>query len=41
MGDEDWEEQDMKEFTRLMEKFKKTWKPVSEEKKEIINLGNE
>jgi hypothetical protein len=28
MGDEEWEEEDLKEFTRLLEKSKKTWKPT-------------
>jgi hypothetical protein len=40
MGDEEWEEEDMKEFTRLVENSKKTWKPASEEL-EVINLGTE
>jgi hypothetical protein len=40
MGDEEWEEEDMKEFTRLVENYKKTWKPASEEL-EVINLGTE
>jgi hypothetical protein len=30
----------MKEFTRLIENSKKTWKPASEELK-VINLGTE
>jgi len=40
MGDEEWEEEDMKKFTRLVENSKKTWKPASEEL-EVINLGTE
>ena len=38
MVNEEWEEEDMKEFTRLVENSKKTWKPDSEEL-EVINLG--
>jgi len=40
MGNEEWEEEDMKEFTRLVENSKKTWKPDSEEL-EVINLRTE
>ena len=30
LDDEEWAEEDIKEFTRLMENFKKAWKPFSE-----------
>jgi len=40
VSNEVWEEEDMKEFTRLVENSKKTWKPDSEEL-EVINLGTE
>ena len=40
LDDEEWAEEDIKEFTRLMENFKKAWKPFSE-KLETINLGAE
>ena len=40
MGNEEWEEKDVKEFTRLVEHSEKYWKPASE-KLEVINLGNE
>jgi len=38
MGDEEWEEEDMKEFTKLVENSKRTWKPASKEL-EVMNLG--
>ena len=38
VDDEEWAEEDIKEFTRLMENSKKAWKPFSEELN-IINLG--
>ena len=38
IDDEEWAEEDIKEFTKLMENSEKAWKPVSEEL-EIINLG--
>ena len=40
MDDEEWEEEDVKEFTRLVEHSEKSWKPASERLK-VINLGNE
>ena len=40
MGDEEWEQKDIKEFTRLVENSEKSWEPASE-KLEVINLGNE
>jgi len=40
MGDEEWEEEDIKKFIRLVENSEKSWEPVSE-KLEVINLGNE
>ena len=40
MGNEEWNEEDIKEFTRLVEDSEKSWKPASE-KLEVINLGNE
>jgi len=40
MGDEEWEEKYLKDFTRLVEKSKKTWKPVKKEL-EVINIGIE
>jgi hypothetical protein len=40
MDDENWGEEDIKEFARLVEKSEKTWKPASEEL-EVINLGTE
>lgn len=29
MGDKEWEEEDLKMFTRLVDKTKKTWKPTN------------
>jgi len=40
MGDEEWEEEDIKEFNRLVENSEKSWEPASENL-EVINLGNE
>jgi len=40
MGDEEWEEKYLKEFTRLVEKFEKTWKLVKKEL-EVISIGIE
>jgi len=40
MGDEEWEEEDIKEFPRLVENSEKSWEPASE-KLEVINLENE
>jgi len=40
MGDEEWEQKDIKEFTRLVENSEKSWEPASE-KLEVINLENE
>ena len=39
MDDEEWGEEDIKEFTKLVENFKKAWEPANE-KLEVINLGN-
>lgn len=38
MGDEEQEEEDLKEFTRLVEKSEKSWKPTKKEI-EVIILG--
>jgi hypothetical protein len=38
MSDEEWKENDLKELTRLVEKFEKFWKP-SKKELEVINLG--
>ena len=38
LDDEEWAEEDIKEFTRLMENSEKAWKPFSEEL-ETIDLG--
>jgi hypothetical protein len=40
MGDEEWEDKGIKEFTMLIKKSKKSWKPAKEEL-EVINLGIE
>jgi hypothetical protein len=40
MDDEDWGEDDIKEFVRMVKKSEKTWKLPSEELK-VINLGTE
>jgi hypothetical protein len=40
MDDEDWGEDDIKEFARMVKKSEKTWKLPSEELK-VINLGTE
>jgi len=40
MGDEEWEEKYLKEFSRLVEKFEKTWKLVKKEL-EVISIGIE
>jgi hypothetical protein len=40
LGDEDWKEKKIKEFTRLVENYEKTWKPASEELK-VIKFGIE
>jgi hypothetical protein len=40
MGDEEWEDKGIKEFTMLVKKSKKSWKPAKEEL-EVINLGIE
>ncbi|XP_073260499.1 uncharacterized protein [Populus alba] len=40
MGNEEWNEEDIKEFTSLVEDSEKSWKPANE-KLEVINLGNE
>ena len=39
MDDEEWGEEDIREFTKLVENFEKAWEPASE-KLEVINLGN-
>lgn len=38
IGDEEWEDEDLKEFTMFVEKFEKSWKP-DKKKLELINLG--
>lgn len=38
IDDEEWEDEDLKEFTMFVEKFEKSWKPVKK-KLELINLG--
>jgi len=40
MDDEEWREEDIKEFTKLVENSEKSWEPTSE-KLEVMNLGNE
>ena len=40
MDDEDWGEDDIKEFVRMVKKSENTWKLPSEELK-VINLGTE
>jgi hypothetical protein len=40
MDDEEWEEEDLKEFARLVENSEKAWEPASE-KLEVINVGDE
>lgn len=37
MSNEDWKEEEIKDFTRLVENYEKTWKLVSEELK-VKNL---
>jgi hypothetical protein len=39
MDDEEWGEEDIREFTKLVENSKKAWEPTNE-KLEVINLGN-
>ena len=39
MDDEEWGEEDIKEFTKLVENSEKAWEPASETL-ESINLGN-
>ena len=39
MDDEEWGEEDIREFTKLVENSEKAWEPASE-KLEVINLGN-
>jgi len=39
MDDEEWGEEDIREFTKLVENFEKAWEPASK-KLEVINLGN-
>jgi hypothetical protein len=38
IDDEEWEDEDLKEFTMFVEKFEKSWKPIKK-KLELINLG--
>jgi len=40
MSNEDGEEEEIKDFTRLVENYEKTWKLVNEELK-VINLDTE
>ena len=40
LDDEEWAEEDIEEFTRLMENSEKTWKPFSEEL-ETVDLGTQ
>ena len=40
MEEEEWEESNIKEFTKLIEQHEKTWEPAAEER-ETINMGND
>jgi hypothetical protein len=40
MEEEEWEESNIKEFTKLIEQHEKTWEPAAEEH-ETINMGND
>jgi len=40
MDDEEWGEEDIREFTKLVENSEKAWEPASE-KLEVINVGDE
>ena len=39
MEEEEWDESNISEFTRLVEQQEQTWKPAAEEL-ETINVGN-
>ena len=39
MEEEEWDESNISEFTRLVEQQEQTWKPATEEL-ETINMGN-
>jgi len=40
MDDEEWGEEDIREFTKLVENSEKAWEPASEKLEVINNLGN-
>ena len=40
MEEEEWDESNISEFTRLVEQREYTWKPATEELK-TINVGND